>query len=375
MEQPRDPVTGKRRQLVRHVEGGIKKAEAEHARLLVQAGSGRLAGHDATLSHMIEAWMEVATHLSVTSRRDYRSAIDRHIPKGFGSAKLWRIQARDLDGLYAHLSARGVSPARIRRVHNILSAAFAQAVKWEWVARNPAVDASPPPVPRRRPSPPGVDDVRDLLAAADGELLTWLRLDAGLGARRGEVCGLRWGHVDLEAGSVVVYENVVDGGPSVGIVSKGTKTGDERPVALDPFTVRALREHRRSCAERALACGAALGDDSYVFTIDPAGERPWRPDSVTHRFIDLRRRVARARAVERGVDADELDAASKELDWIKLKDLRHFVATQMLAAGVDVKTVSGRLGHARTSTTLDIYAGFVPARDREAADALGRLLG
>lgn len=81
---------------------------------------------------------------------------------------------------------------------------------------------------------------------------------------------------------------------------------------------------------------------------------PWRPDGVTARFVKLREREG--------------------LPGVRLHDLRHFVATRMLAAGVPVTTVAGRLGHANTSTTLNVYAHFVESSDRDAADALGRLL-
>jgi integrase len=104
--------------------------------------------------------------------------------------------------------------------------------------------------------------------------------------------------------------------------------------------------------ELALAVGAQLGP--WVFASDPLGVQRPRPDSMSRRFSRLR---------------DELG-----LRHVRPHDLRHFVATQ-LAAGVDPRTVSGRLGHSRTSTTLDIYAAFVPARDRDAAELLGRLLG
>ena len=83
------------------------------------------------------------------------------------------------------------------------------------------------------------------------------------------------------------------------------------------------------------------------------GSRPWRPDVVTNRFAKLRHRL--------------------DLDGVRLHDLRHFVATRMLAQGADVRTVAGRLGHADATTTR-VYSHFLPERDREAAEQLDELI-
>ena len=91
-----------------------------------------------------------------------------------------------------------------------------------------------------------------------------------------------------------------------------------------------------------------------MFSFDPDGTRPWRPDVVTHRFARLREQVG--------------------LPTVRLHDLRHYVATRLLAGGVAVSTVAGRLGHARTSTTLNVYGHFVPSSDQAAADFLATLL-
>lgn len=344
---------GKRRQVTRHVAGSRKDAEAALARLLVDVGRGEHVGHDVTVDQLIDARLQVA-ELAASTRRDYGYA--RQHVGALGSMPVWKVRARDIDRLYAELATAGVGPARIRRVHTILRRSFAQAVKWGWIARNPAIDASPPSVRAASIEPPPVDAVRRILAAADAELATYLRLEAGLGARRGEMVALRWADIDLDAGTVTIRRAIADGGRGVGLVEKSTKTGrPRRPVALDAASVAALRDHRRLMAERALAVGAHLGPECYVFSDDAASMRPWRPDSTGRRFQRLCRSIG--------------------VEGVRLHDLRHFVATQLLASGVDPRTVAERLGHARTSTTTDMYAGFVPARDRDAADLLGRLLG
>lgn len=353
VEAPRDPVTGKRRQVVRTLDGNLKRRDVDDvlARLLVEVGAGQHSGPDTTLDGLIDAWLHVA-QLSPTTRLDYGYARTK-IPERLRQTLVHKLTARDLDALYADLAAAGLGPDRIRRVHGIVRRALAHAVRWGWVARNVAVDASPPAPASASPKPPTVDEVRRLLAAADGELVTWLRLEAGLGARLGEMCALRWSDVDLDAGVVTIQRSIAR--TKGGIVAKSTKTERARTVALDAFSAAALREHRREAAERALALGLALPSDAYVFARDATGMTPWRPDSLSRKVRKLRERIG--------------------LDHVELRSLRHFVITQLLAAGVDVRTVAGRAGHKRTSTTLDIYAAFVPVQDRHAADLMGRLVG
>ena len=110
---------------------------------------------------------------------------------------------------------------------------------------------------------------------------------------------------------------------------------------------------RNRCRKRAKACAAALGDDAFLFGGQPDGSVPWRPGRVTLAFVRLCR---------------DLDISN-----VRLHDLRHFAATQLLAAGVPVRTVAGRLGHANAATTLNVYAHVLESSDEEAAGVLGRL--
>jgi integrase len=346
-----DPASGKRRQVRRTIHG--TKADATDAlnALIGEHRQGVTHGHDATVGQLLERWFATA-RLAPSTRADRRSAL-KHVTPTVRAMQVWRLRAHDLDAMYAELERQGLQAARIRTVHSVLRTALAQAVRWQWIARNPAVDASPPPVRRAVIAPPSPEDVRRLLAAADGRLAAYLRLSAHLGARRGEMCALRWDDIDLDGGQLTIRRAWSDGGRGVGMVLKTTKTDRERTVALDRHAVAMLRAWRAETAEVALAVGAHPGP--WVFAADPLGVTAVRPDRMTHQFAELRRSLG--------------------LDGVRLHDVRHFVATSLLAAGVDPRTVAGRLGHARTSTTLDVYAAFVPARDRDAAEVLGRLLG
>ena len=131
---------------------------------------------------------------------------------------------------------------------------------------------------------------------------------------------------------------------------KTTKTDRFRLVSLTAQAVTSLTQHLEHARAIAAASDRPFDRSDLVFTNDPDRQRPWRPEFVTRRWERVRKQAG--------------------LDHVKIHGLRHFVATELLTAGIDVRTVANRLGHARTSTTLDIYWAWVPARDRDAAEHL-----
>lgn len=200
----------------------------------------------------------------------------------------------------------------------------------------------------------------------------FLVLAAVTGARRSELCALRWS--DLGLGVVTIARGVVEGsldeangrryaghiwpsgwlrGKPTALIEKKTKTKKPRTISLDAGAVTVLMEHRRVCEERCVACGVALSPNALVFSVEPDGSRPWRPDVVTRQFGRRRDKVG--------------------LPEVRLHDLRHFVVTTLLSAGVDQRTVMGRAGHASLAS-LARYAHFLRAPDQAAADLLGTLL-
>jgi integrase len=228
-------------------------------------------------------------------------------------------------------------------------------VRWGWLSVNPAVAARPPSVPKREVRSPEVGHVLAAIEAADPEFAVFVRLSAAAGSRMGEVTALRWKDVDLDRGELV-FEHSAFKHPDTGeICLEDTKGHANRRIALDDATVDALRQHRVRLDEIVRACGAELVADAFVFSPEPDGSRPWDPYHWTTAWRRLREKLSLPRAT-------------------RLHDLRHFAATHLLADGVDVKTVAGRLGHANAATTLSIYGHFVPAADRVAASKMGDLL-
>ena len=179
-----------------------------------------------------------------------------------------------------------------------------------------------------------------------------LRVLAATGARRGEVCGLRWSDIDRAAGTVSIQRSVAT--VAGGVVIKDTRTHAARRIAIDSETLAALARQRVRMEERARMCRLAFNEDGYACTSEGDGSRPLHPDTITGGFRRLCDKVG--------------------LKGVRLHDLRHLHATQLLAAGVPVRTVSGRLGHANAATTLNVYAHFLEASDREVVDVIAELL-
>lgn len=239
-------------------------------------------------------------------------------------------------------------------MHGIIRRALTQGVRWGWIDHNPAIDASPPRVPIRDLKPPSPDEVVELFRLAeqtDPDLATYIMLAASSGARRGEMVALRWKDLDLDGGTLSIERGVVL--VEKELIEQGTKSHQSRKITLDGTTINCLREHQHRASEVASLAGTAIGTESFVFSRTADGSTPWRPDSTTRAF-----RLLCGRAGVTG---------------IRLHDLRHYVATRMLSAGVDVRTVAGRLGHRNPSTTLNVYSHFVPQSDQQAAAALGQI--
>ena len=179
----------------------------------------------------------------------------------------------------------------------------------------------------------------NLVWTEDEEFGLYLWTAITTGARRGEVSALRENRFDFARQQVRVSANyIVKQGNRI---EKAPKDGEGRVLSLDLLTCELLRERFQRRRADAQALGVEVPEDAFAFSPDPAGRTPWNPDTMTHRYRRYARRVGIASS---------------------LKELRHYSATQLLAAGTDLNTVAGRLGHAEGSTTLKFYAQFTQSR-------------
>jgi integrase len=178
-----------------------------------------------------------------------------------------------------------MTASAIRDVHAVLSGAFKQAMVWGWISHNPVPLTTPPAVEQPDTRPPEVGQAGRLIERAmaeDPELGLFLVLAVVLGARRGELCSLRWSDVDFDQGDILVAGSVIIL-PGQPLLDRDvTKTRTKRRVAVGAGTLELLRTRRVEQAKVALAAGAALGPDAYVFSRAPDGSRPIHPDGVTH---------------------------------------------------------------------------------------------
>ena len=336
-----------------------KAAQAQLTKLLGEQQRGvYVAPTRSTLGQfMLDEWLP-ARRLSLreSTAATYEQMIRTYIAATIGAAKLQAIDGATLNAFYGRLLSEGrtearrglgagLSPKTVRNVHGLLSRAFRDAVRWGRLPRNPCDAADPP----RGVSPEmkawSAEQLRKFVSSVATHRWAGIwALMATTGVRRGEVLGLRWSDVDLDAGSVTIRSTRVRFGKTIATSTPKTARGN-RTVALGPVVVAGLRAWRRQQAADQLLMGAGWrnGDNLVVTVAD--GSAP-NPEAFSNLFGKL--------------------AKAAELPMIRLHDLRHSYATAALASGVPVKVVSQRIGHADVGVTLKIYAHVMPGDDVEA---------
>lgn len=292
----------------------------------------------------------------------YTKNVGWHIAPALGHHRLQALTAGHLNAFYGHLLSEGrrdgqggLSVKTVRYIHGILRTALRDAADEGLVLQNVATKAKPPKLKAAKAREMKTWSAQNLKAfyghlQADRLFALW-RLAGSTGMRRGELLGLRWENVDLDAARVSVRDTLVSVNYTVIHGDAKTQKG-VRVVDLDPITVTALRAHRRRQLEERLAWGSAYQDTDLVFTRENG--TPIHPDRLSQIF--------RGHVRKAGLPA------------IRLHDLRHTHATLALKAGVPVKVISERLGHADVAFTMNTYAHASPGMQAEAAALVAALV-
>lgn len=336
---------------------GQRLADRELAKMVAEVESGRSKPGTETVANLLDMWLNHCESIghSPTTMKKYRQLAESLIRPELGHLRLSRLTARHLDQLYSRMTAKGNKPLTVRRLHTVMSAMLSQAERWDMVSSNVARRARPPVVHTEQVEAPDVEQVRMIIAEADKKdptIATLLFLAALTGARRGELCALRWSDLDWDAGTLTIARSVYEL-PGGVWGEKSTKKHQVRRLSLDEVGLEVLRRHRHVIQELAAHLELEVRPNAFMFSRSPVGSEPIRPEVLTKSMASIAKRL--------GITTH-------------LHALRHFSATELIAQGHDVRTVAGRLGHADPSITLRVYSHVLPERDREAAAALGRRL-
>jgi integrase len=305
-----------------------------------------------TVGELLDRWLTtVARHkIKASSYEDYERVIRLHLKPQLGHINVQALTPAMVQAHYSERIDAGVGARTVRLCHLRLSQALALAEREGSVRRNVCTLVDPP---RDNPKPGATwtaEEARRFLAEAKSNLLHpfWL-LALTTGMRRGELLGLRWQDVDLQAGTLTVVQSVavVNGVP---VIQTPKSEASNRKIPLTRPTVDALAEHRRAWVERKLA--ASEWDGDLVFCTRHG--KPINPHNIYRYFNQL--------------------IANADVPRIRFHDLRHTHATLLVADGTPIKAVSERLGHSKTSITLDTYAHALPAMQEYAVAAIDRAL-
>lgn len=346
---------GKRKSRFVTVRGSYKDAQKELTRLLNAADEGTLPDpSNSTLAEYLRAWLDGPLGLSPKTLERYRELGERQIIAHLGSTKLQKLKPEHIQQWHGTLLGTGLSPRTVGHAHRLLRLVLQCAVKNNTISRNVAAVHAPPKVQEREIAILPADQISDVIARLEGHaLFPIVSLALATGMRRGELLALQWGDVDLNAATVRVERSVEETKAGLRIKSPKTKRG-RRSITLPPDAVAMLRAHKVKMLELRLTLGAGnIAPESLVFSSVDGGLLS--PDNLSRDW----RRVS----------------SSRKLPRVPFHGLRHTHVSILIRAGVDILTVSRRLGHNKPSVTLDTYGHLIEGADASAADAISKALG
>ncbi|MDY5611976.1 tyrosine-type recombinase/integrase [Dysosmobacter sp.] len=309
-----------------------------------------------TVGQWMDVWFENYAKIKVrpSSHQTYRGYIENHIKPNIGSIPLNKLTSLELQKLYKKLlgngrverieskkQPKGLSAKTVRNINQIISSALNLAIEQKLILTNPADACALPTLEHREMKTLPTEQLTSFLREAkESGVFEMYYIELATGLRRGELLGLKWSDIDLEHGSLRVQRQIarIDGE----IVEAPLKTKNAyRTLPLSADAIDVLKAQKKKC-----------GTSPYVFPSPTGG--PISPDSVLHMLHRVLKRAG--------------------LPKVRFHDLRHTFATLALQNGVDIKTVSGMLGHFSAGFTLDTYAHVTTSAQKEAANTMGGVL-
>ena len=355
-----DPVTGRERRIWHPA--GTDRAEAEKIAARFAADVNGRNDDVRGLSfgaYLTTRWLPGKRLAVATSTWDgYRRKIDHHILPSLGHTPVRRLRPEHLEALYDKMlhptdGARPLAPKTVLEVHLIIRGALGAAVRKGLVSRNVALVADAPKlrsIPKVEHKVWTPEQLQAFLRCAAGHrLFPAFWLEAMTGMRRSELLGLRWGDIDLHAGTMSVNRGLVAIAYEVH-ESRCKTDSSRRCIDLDPTTVTVLDGWRTwQAAEQ-----AAVGIEAAGWVFTDADGAPVHPHAISQAFERIATRAG--------------------VPLIRFHDVRHTHATLLIKAGVNVKVVSERLGHANAAFTIETYQHVIPGMQSDAARVFEQMI-
>jgi len=313
-----------------------------------------------TFKEFSQKWLESKIDLAPKTQHRYKQLLDMRILPAMGHINLEDIKPFHIMQFYENLRESGIredgkegtlSPTTILHHHRLLVTIFNAAVKWQILLTNPAARVESPKVPRKPATCYDENDIAALLEALEGEelkhqVLVYIALYCGL--RRGEIMGLEWPDIDFD-NSLLHIRQSSQYIPGKGSFTKEPKNEtNKRVLSVPGFVMALLKEYKVYQVQYRLQVGDLWQGSTRLFTTwDGKPGHPEWPSQWFSKFIK-----------------------KHKLPHLPFHGLRHTAATMLINLDVQLKNISGRLGHANPATTGFIYSHYLKSADKAISDKL-----
>jgi integrase len=342
--------TGRRKTRYASFKGTKRDAAIELAKLIAGAAGGdQVDPSRMTVAEFLDRWERdwVGSNVSPKTGERYRELLRLHVRPHIGEGRIQKLRPLHLTELYGTLATK-LAPRTVGHVHRVLHQALSLAVDWDVVVSNIAMRVRPPRVEQEEVEILTASQIRVILDLASGRPIHQIAtLALATGMRRGEILALRWQDIDLDGARITVARSLEQTAGQLRFKEPKTRHG-RRTFGLPPSALSDLRLHWKAQQELRLALGAGKSPPSSLVFSDINGG-PRRPDVISQTWRKMAK-AAKMRAT--------------------FHSLRHTHASHLIAAGIDILTISRRLGHASPSITLSVYGHLFPQTDDRAAQAI-----
>jgi len=356
IENGRDPITGERIREYITFKGTRKQAEAEKNRLVAAVTGGNYVVNTSSLplSVWMKEWLDLyCVNVEATTKVNYEGQINRYLPPEIGRISVKALQNAHIQAWINKMIEDGLSPKTIRNVYMNINAALKKAVLLKMINSNPCDGTVLPKRVKPQFKIYTTDEMNDMLSKAKGTCMYFpLLLETVTGLRRGELLALRWSDIDFDNRVIHITRNRVYAGRK-GVIEKAPKSkAGVRNVTFGKQFLKEAIKARNDYIARKEEMGCMFHDDDYV--ICQENGKPYHPQTWKCKWERFLKREG--------------------LEHIRFHDLRHSNVTALIEAGVTMKAVSYRIGHANISTTMDIYAHCTSKMQHDAGDAIDNLI-